>query len=1051
MFKLHRNVFTKIIGVIFTLMMVVVSTSTQSRAEETNFSRDVAASIDAGLAWLDSQNVFSNPASFSGSNGNALGLVALALLERRVNADQNAAPQGYDNATPADQTKIQTIISHIINRATNASFVAYRDGGDLMAISLYLRTGGPSVNLAQAAIRNIFDRIRSSQGANGYWGYSGPGSDSSTTQLVIAGLAGARSVFSDPRFFDQVRLDQLNTVTALTASAYANNGRNGNLTNDGKGHGYSPSHAPSYQQTASGLWSQIIGGRDLNSASVQAYLRWLYLRYNYDTINSYRNSWNQAYLYYMWSSAKAFTFLEDSGIVPNAGNISTADLGTLASNQAPVENARMMLRDPNTDPRVSTRGPEGAGYYASIHELPRWYYDYAYRLMSIQEANGRFVSPHGAFNVYSSHAYALLVLERSVGGGCVDTDQDDACDAEDNCPALPNPDQADRDQDGVGDLCDGCPDDPNPNQLDADGDGVGEACDVCPGLPNPDQLDSDQDGYGDLCDNCEDTANPDQLDSDQDGYGDVCDVCPMFSDAAQADRDQDGVGDACDNCRDDVNSNQADLDGDGIGDACDNCLLVANPDQIDVDMDHTGDACDQCVGSNGPELCDGVDNDCDNVIDENPILSPRCEVPGGGSCGIGIPACIGGTIICEPQTVAQEELCNGLDDDCDGVFDESPTDVGLLCFTTRPGSCSRGYSECVDGELVCPETDTPSAEVCDLIDNDCDGIIDEGTRNQCGMCGTDEVETCDGIDQDCDGTPDEGASCPGNQSCQAGTCADPCISNECFGNAVCVEGFCVPACAAVTCPSDQICENGACKDPCEGVTCGAAEQCYLGECRGTSCQEIPCPEGQRCGEFGCEEDPCATVDCAAGQFCRSGQCIDSCGVISCPGDHYCEDGQCVPDLCVGVSCIAGQECINGSCTEDLCAGITCEEGYDCIQGSCEFSACAHIECPLGEACVINAHGVAQCIGAWTTPPEPTTTDPVLPEEGAGAEIDPTQPNPEDEFVQDPPPVVDTDSMDAQSAESVSGCAQKTPMTPAPVALFFALFALVLRRSSRARG
>ena len=60
-----------------------------------------------------------------------------------------------------------------------------------------------------------------------------------------------------------------------------------------------------------------------------------------------------------------------------------------------------------------------------------------------------------------NHAYALLVLERSVGGGCVDGDSDNSCDAEDNCPLTPNPDQLDTDGDGAGDACDEMPETPN--------------------------------------------------------------------------------------------------------------------------------------------------------------------------------------------------------------------------------------------------------------------------------------------------------------------------------------------------------------------------------------------------------------------------------------------------------------------------------------------------------------------------------------------------------------------------------------------------------------
>ncbi len=1023
--------------------------ASSSLAEETNFSRDVASAIDDGIDWLDSQNVFSNPAGLSGGYQNAIGLAALAMLERRVSADQNASPSGYENATPADQQKIQTLMTYIINRATGASFYAYRDGADLMAISLYVRTGGPNTAAAITAINRIFDRINSNQGGYGFWHYRGPGNDSSTTQLVVAGLAGAKAVFSDPRFSDPIRLGQLNTLVTNAANAYANNGRVGNLANDGSGFGYSPGHSPSYQQTASGLWSQIIGGYDLNSPSVQQYLRWLYLRYNYQTIARYRNSWINAHLYYMWSSAKAYTFLEDSGAIANVGNLDTSVLGTLPSNLAPTESGRLMRRDPTTDVRVAQRGAGGAGYYNSIHEQPRWYYDYAYTLMGLQnESTGQISSNLGQWNAIAAHSYALLVLERSVGGGCVDSDGDEACDAEDNCPSLPNPDQIDADGDGIGDLCDSCPNAANPEQFDLDQDGFGDVCDSCPNVSNPDQLDSDDDGLGDLCDSCPAVANPDQIDDDGDNIGDACDVCVDLFNPDQADRDQDGVGDLCDICVALPNPNQEDLDSDGVGDACDNCLLVPNPDQIDDDRDGLGDACDSCVGVVGPEICDGIDNDCDNVIDENPILSPRCEVPGGGSCGIGVPVCDNGQVICEPLTTAQEELCNGLDDDCDGQTDEQVVDEGQTCFTDLPGQCSVGTSVCVAGELQCNAENTASSEVCDLIDSDCDGLIDEGTRNSCGLCGDVPAETCDGIDEDCDGQIDEEATCTNGATCFEGECVDRCNSNECFGDSICVDGFCVDLCHNVDCAYGQVCETGRCVDPCDGVSCNEGEACYLGECKIESCLEIPCPDGQRCGPNGCEVNPCFGVSCEDNAFCRDGVCVDSCGVISCPGDQYCMDGRCIDDPCTDVVCGAGDECVNGSCIAELCGDVSCDEGFVCVYGECRFDACLAVECPAGEACELDAEGKAQCVGAWTEPPmnEPEVT--AGEEMSAGEEMNTGDPDPENEFVQDIPPIEDPNAEMTEVAESVSGCEQ-SQQAPLSLAWLLLLIAVVSTRQRKA--
>ncbi len=106
--------------------------------------------------------------------------------------------------------------------------------------------------------------------------------------------------------------------------------------------------------------------------------------------------------------------------------------------------------------------------------------------------------------------------ERSPTG--VDTDGDGIVDARDNCPDVPNPDQADGDDDHRGDACDSCPD-ASPTR-DRDGDGVDDACDSC--ILGP-QVDDDGDGVMDACDLCPATATARQIDSDGDLIGDECD------------------------------------------------------------------------------------------------------------------------------------------------------------------------------------------------------------------------------------------------------------------------------------------------------------------------------------------------------------------------------------------------------------------------------------------------------------------------------------------------------------------------------------------------
>jgi len=147
-----------------------------------------------------------------------------------------------------------------------------------------------------------------------------------------------------------------------------------------------------------------------------------------------------------------------------------------------------------------------------------------------------------------------------------DIDDDGIPDGEDNCPHIPNPDQADTDGDGVGDACN--------DANDSDGDDWNDDLDNCPDVFNPDQTDTDGDGLGDVCD-----PNNNNNDSDNDGVPDGEDNCPDVSNPDQTDTDGDGLGDACDATDDDA-------DNDGVPDGTDNCPDVFNPDQTDTDGDH---------------------------------------------------------------------------------------------------------------------------------------------------------------------------------------------------------------------------------------------------------------------------------------------------------------------------------------------------------------------------------------------------------------------------------------------------------------------------------
>lgn len=140
-----------------------------------------------------------------------------------------------------------------------------------------------------------------------------------------------------------------------------------------------------------------------------------------------------------------------------------------------------------------------------------------------------------------------------------------------------------------------------------------------------------------------------------------------------------------------------------------------------------------CVTPCVEEVCNGVDDDCDDDIDE-------------GFSNV-------------------EETCNNIDDNCNGIVDEGDWECDE--------GCGPGPNLCVAGEFTCIAP-VPEEEVCDYIDNDCDGEIDEGQLNSCGICGLVPQEECNGLDDDCNGFIDDELISPCSTACGDGyeTCVD---------------------------------------------------------------------------------------------------------------------------------------------------------------------------------------------------------------------------------------------------------------------------------------
>jgi hypothetical protein len=166
-----------------------------------------------------------------------------------------------------------------------------------------------------------------------------------------------------------------------------------------------------------------------------------------------------------------------------------------------------------------------------------------------------------------------------------------------------------------------------------------------------------------------------------------------------------------------------------------------------------GDDCDDAdarIAPGGAELCNGRDDNCDQVIDDGlprPTTYARdVDGDGFGAAGDEVAACAPppgrvpvGPVDCQPFDAAKHpgavEACNGVDDDCDGVPDEAEASFGdtgdtFPCLSGQPGRCAEGTFACrprAGGgvERVCQPLRAPEREVCNGVDDDCDGAADE--------------------------------------------------------------------------------------------------------------------------------------------------------------------------------------------------------------------------------------------------------------------------------------------------------------------------------------
>ena len=332
--------------------------------------------------------------------------------------------------------------------------------------------------------------------------------------------------------------------------------------------------------------------------------------------------------------------------------------------------------------------------------------------------------------------------------------------------------------------------------------------------------DADMDGYGDRNSTAQSCSAPT-------GYvanADDCDDTTALASPDGAER-CDELDNDCNGLVDDgvLSTYYADFDLDGYGTAALSQLACVQPPGYASSSSDCDDA-DETIHPDAVEICDGLDNDCDGTADEQAVDATTwyydSDADGHGDAAITTSSCTqpgayaaddsdcdDGNAAISPDAA---ESCNEVDDDCDGTIDEpdaidAPTwyadgdadgygDVRVTMIScSQPSAFVADATDCNDGAAAA----WPGAlEVCDGLDNDCDGVVDEdsaadaltwyadadadgfgdpgfsvtacsqpaGYESDALDCDDSRldvhptgVESCDDVDNDCDGSIDEGA------------------------------------------------------------------------------------------------------------------------------------------------------------------------------------------------------------------------------------------------------------------------------------------------------
>lgn len=306
------------------------------------------------------------------------------------------------------------------------------------------------------------------------------------------------------------------------------------------------------------------------------------------------------------------------------------------------------------------------------------------------------------------------------------------------------------------------------------------------------------------------------------------------------------------------------------------------------------------------------------------------------------------------------ESCNGIDDDCDGVTDEETCDDGNACTMD---SCS-GEAGCTHEPLTGTNCDDGNA--CTLTDH-CDSGTCQGTLIACDDSNPCTDDTCDGA-AGCLFTAntlacDDNDPCTIGDQCHDALCSGVPVSCQCESDSDCKQYEDGNLCNG-TLYCDQSGVEFQCKvDSDTVISCDAlVDPCVKAVCNPTNgaCQALPANDGYACndGDACTYSEVCANGNCVGGQAlnCNDGNdCTDdSCdALVGCkhqPIGGECNDGNACtwPDVCADGNCVAGDpvDCDD----QNVCTVDSCNSGKGCVHtpsgGACEDNNA----CTVGDHC-----------------------------------------------------------------------------------------------------